>query len=502
MRRFRSATLEGIDAREVTVEGSLTKGLPGFVVVGLPGEEVKEAKERAKAALLHVGFPFPPMKLTISLSPSDIRKSGSHFDLPIALATALQGKEVKEEGMFVFGELGLDGAVKATGSLFPLLLSLAGGKEPLRAVVPDEAASLLASIPNTEIYPVKTLEEATAFFLGNRPVKARKPEEPDFKALEIAGKRFYYQKNFPEEFAQVKGQKVAKRAALIAAAGFHNILFSGSPGCGKSMIVKRLRHVLPPMGLEEMLECARAQAMDGKEPEFKAVRPYRAPHHSATKASLYGGGSSATARIGEVALASGGILFFDELPHFAKSSLEALREPLEDHRLLVSRVNTKIEYRTKFLFAAAMNPCPCGNLLSVSKECRCTELEVNRYRNRLSEPLLDRIDLYVEMNETGMDQEAKVTSKALFDDVLRVFRIQKGRGQEEFNGKLDDKGVETFCVVAPEADGVLEQAAGRFGLSMRGVNKALRVARTIADLDGVEKIGKRHLLEALGYRWR
>ncbi len=281
----------------------------------------------------------------------------------------------------------------------------------------------------------------------------------------------------------------------------HNILFEGSPGCGKSMIVQRMRYILPPLSLEELLEIAKVEALAGKEPSFAPTRPYRSPHHTATKASLFGGGSQ-NARPGEVALAHLGMLFFDEFPHFSKSILEALREPLQDRKLLISRVNAKMEYPTKFLFAAAQNPCPCGNLLSSTKECRCTELEIARYRNKISEPLMDRIELYVQMEEPNVEDTPSVDSKTLHQQVIEAFARQKERGQRECNAHLSEEEMERVCVLEEDAHQALQMAVHNLGLSHRSVANIKKVARTIADLDGSEKIGRPHLLEALSFRRR
>ncbi len=500
MKRILCATMEGFDAKPVDVEVSFVRALPGFTVVGLAQASIQESRERIKAALSASEFKFPPQKVTVNLSPSDLRKEGSHFDLPIALAIALQKSTVDFEGYWAFGELGLDGRLKDTATLFAMLLSLAPQLQGQKVIVPEESVQKLSKIPGLSLYPCNTLKEAIALFDMPREAVA---STPSIKApfIEIDGKRYYYSEEFEEDFSEIKGQKIAKRAALIAAAGMHNILFEGSPGCGKSMTAKRMRAILPPMSLEELLAQAKLDALEGKEPTFAPLRPFRSPHHSATRASIFGGGSR-QAKIGETALADGGILFFDELPHFQKSTLESLREPLEDHHVLISRVNAKIEYRTRFLFIGAMNPCPCGNLLSRTKPCRCSDLEINRYKARLSAPLKDRIDLYVQMEEIGAEDRADVTSKELFAQVLRAFKMQKKRAQSTFNGKLPDHEVSRYCRIDTQSEQLVQSAITRYGLSQRGVRTTLRVARTIADLEGSEEISKSHLLEALSYRMR
>jgi magnesium chelatase family protein len=473
----------------VEVERSFLRALPAFSIVGLAGSSIQEARERVKAALLACGYTFPPKKITINLSPSDLKKSGSHFDLAIALAIALSDEEIDEE-LYIFGELGLDGSLKDTASIFPIVLGLA--KKPVKVLAPTESIPKLSKIPGITLYGVSHLKEALDFFkerpepVSTRPIEAERVGEG------------YVVREYPLDFAEVLGQPFAVRAALIAAAGWHNILFEGSPGCGKSMIAKRMRFVLPPMRLGEILEVAKMEALEGKEPAFTPLRPFRAPHHSATKASIFGGGSG-EAKPGEVAYANKGILFFDELPHFAKGVLEALREPLQEHRLLISRVSQKVEYEADFLFVAAQNPCPCGYLLSEAKECRCTEQEIARYRGKISGPLMDRIELYVAMSEPDMEAGPSAESAELHQMVIDAWERQLRR-QGKPNGRLAEGEVERHCTLDPEAESLLQQAAGRYGLSLRSVANIKKVARTIADLAASERIAKEHLLEALAYR--
>ncbi len=498
MRRLLCATLDGVEAKEVEVESSFTRALPGFSIVGLASSSIQEAKDRVKAALLSCGFRFPPLKITINLSPSDLKKSGSHFDLAIALSIALHNESVRLDDFYIFGELGLDGRLKSTATMFALVLGLA--KKPIKVIAPKEAIKTLGRILNVTLYAYERLDELIADLKAG-DLTPTVTEPLVHESIQIGGQTFYFQSHYPIDFSQVKGQERAKRAALIAAAGMHNILFEGSPGCGKSMIVQRMRYILPPLSLEELLEIAKVEALAGKEPSFAPTRPYRSPHHTATKASLFGGGSQ-NARPGEVALAHLGMLFFDEFPHFSKSILEALREPLQDRKLLISRVNAKMEYPTKFLFAAAQNPCPCGNLLSSTKECRCTELEIARYRNKISEPLMDRIELYVQMEEPNVEDTPSVDSKTLHQQVIEAFARQKERGQRECNAHLSEEEMERVCVLEEDAHQALQMAVHNLGLSHRSVANIKKVARTIADLDGSEKIGRPHLLEALSFRRR
>ena len=496
------ATLEGVQARTIQVEATFTKGLPGFSVVGLAGNDIQESRERVKAALLTNEFVFPPLKITVNLSPSDLKKSGTHFDLPIALLIALQKREIDKEDLYVFGELGLDGRVKSSSLLFPIILSLREQNLIQKAMVPAEAMEHLRHIPGIDFLPVSTLQEAIEK-IGSTEEENASALRYDYDALtlELRGKRYYYLREYPEDFRDVKGQELAKRAALIAAAGMHNYLMEGSPGCGKSMIAKRLRPILPPMEESELLAVAKHQFLDGQTPDFRPFRPLRNPHHTATPASIFGGGSQ-NAKIGEVALAHQGMLFFDELPHFSKNVLEALREPMQDRKVHIARVHSKVSYDADFMFVAAMNPCPCGNLLSKRHACRCNEAEIKRYRSRLSDPFLDRIDLFVTMQEVESDDKPSLSSEQMHAKVLEAFARQKERGQERLNGKLTEGEIERYCILDEEAEAILARAVERFALSHRSIVSVKKVARTIADLDASTKIEKTHLLEALSYRRR
>lgn len=503
MKIIKAASLESFEALEISVESTFTKGLPSFTIVGLISTSIQESKDRVKSALLMNEYKFPPLKITVNLSPSDVKKKGTHFDLAIALQLALY--DIKKDvfaGFFVFGELSLDGTIKDTSSIFPLVLSLAKNSKNLKVLVCEESAKKISNIPNIEIYVVKSISEAIEFF--NTEIKDKflfASKKLNSKNIEIATKTYYYEDSYLDDFSDVLGQDNAKFAALICAAGNHNLMFEGSPGCGKSMISKRIRYILPPMSLDEILEKAKLQSLDYKNIEFSALRVFRSPHHSSTKSSIFGGGS-ANAKVGEIALSNNGVLFFDELPHFSKSILEALREPLEDNKILISRVNSKTEYETKFIFISSMNPCPCGNLLSSVKQCRCNEAEIQRYKNRLSEPFLDRIDLYVVMNDTLNDSKNSVSSQELHQNVINAFIKQKQRGQKELNGKLSDADIKKYCILNDEASQLFENAKINYQLSFRSINKVLKVARTIADLNDNEIITKNDLLKSLSFRRR
>lgn len=440
------------------------------------------------------------MRFVLNLSPADLPKSGSHFDLPIALLGALQ-KESLQKKWFAFGELGLDGSLKHQESIYPLLLEIALKEPSACVIVPKGGEEIFSLIPHISLYFVENLLEAIQL------IKAQEMQIPypkkglGFECLEIGEERYYFTQSFELDFVDVIGQEIAKRVALIAAVGFHNLLLEGSPGCGKSMIAKRLSYILPPMSLEEMIECAKIQALGNQKINYSPLRPFRNPHQSASKSSILGSATNTEVKVGEVALAHRGVLFFDELPHFKKEILESLREPLENNSLVISRVHSKIEYETSFLFVGAQNPCPCGNLLSLSKECRCQDREIASYKNKISEPFWDRIDLFVQMNE-GVESTKGMDSRSMQKLVFEAFVRQKERGQKNFNGKMSEKEVEQFCKLDNECEELIIKMREKFGLSQRGVQRVKRVARSIADLEGCEMIKKSHLIEAFGYRKR
>ena len=500
MKKLLCATYETLDAKVVDVELTLTKGLPSFSIVGSASAlNSSGTPERVKSALLSNEYTFPPKRITINLAPSDdFKKSGSQFDLSIALLILLEGLEEDFTDWFVFGELGLDGSVKENTQLYPLILSLANQGLIQQAVVPASALEKLSQIPNVSFYGVENLRDAVELF---KNLEAARPSMQEGKiaypSYTIDGREYFYMKEYQEDFLDVKGQEIAKRAAIIAAAGFHNIILEGSPGCGKSMIANRLRYILPPMQREEILDSAKLQALQDKEVVFAPRRSFVSCHCTSTPASIFGG-----SKAGEIAYAHNGILFFDELPHFSSKVLESLREPLQDNKIRVARVASRVEYPAAFLFIGAQNPCPCGNLLDEHKECRCNELEIQRYKNRLSEPFLDRIDLHVVMQQVSSDDKPSLSSKEMHKMVVEAHIFAKERGQKSFNAKMNDEEIGEYCTMDSAAQSALEMAVQRFTLSFRSIKKIQKVARTIADLERSERIQKHHLLEALSYRRR
>ncbi|MBZ7945352.1 YifB family Mg chelatase-like AAA ATPase [Campylobacter sp. RM10532] len=485
----------------IDVESTFTRGLPNLSIVGLANTAIKESIERIKATLLSCDFVFPAKKITINLSPSGIPKRGSHFDLAIAILILLQNEELDD--FFVVGELGLDGSIKSTNELFSLLLFLSAKVNHAKVVVPKSIALKASMIPNLEIYGLENLNEAIEFFKEKNYEKFKfLQNHPLFNnPLKINGEIFISNNQFDLDFKDVKGQEKAKKACMIAALGMHNILFEGSPGSGKSMCAKRLVYIMPPQSLSEVLIQNAYMSLNSKECEFAKTRAFRHPHHTSTRGSIFGGGAK-NAKIGEVALANGGVLFFDEFPHFNKQIIESLREPLEDYKIHISRVNSKTTYETKFSFVAAQNPCPCANLFSKNLSCTCTDNEIKKYKNHISSAVMDRIDLYVAMDEISKDDKASMTSKEMSEKILQGFIFGKKRGQKEFNGKLKDEDLQNFCPLEKDAKETLDLAISRYNLSLRSVNKVLKVSRSIADLQEKEIINKSHILETLSFRIR
>lgn len=495
----------GLEAKEVEVEVSFTRALPSFSITGLAGNAIQESRQRVQSSLLANDFKFPPLKINVNLSPSDLPKQGSFYDLPIALLIAWRGAQdlsvmtedaesQKPKKFFAFGELGLDGRIKDTPSIYPLLLSLLSDSMQCDSVfiLPKSAQEFYSKIPNLKAYFVESLKEATSVLLSPPPLEVFDNNLP-FASLEICNTKYYYVQDFPLDFNAVIGQERAKRAALIAACGFHNLLFEGSAGSGKSMIASRIPYILPPLTLRNILQMAASTL------EITPNRPFRNPHNSATKAAILGSAVGQNIKAGEIGLANGGVLFFDELPHFPKSILESLREPLQNHNFTISRLQAKVTYQTDFMFIGAMNPCPCGNLLNLHKECRCNQKEINAYKSKISEPFWDRLDIFVNMDENHQSTH-RVDSKTMQQQVLEAFRFQKERGQTCFNARLETQELDKFCTLGVKEQDILELAIRKFGISKRGVDKILRVSRSIADLEKSEMILKPHLLEALSFR--
>jgi magnesium chelatase family protein len=486
-----SRALAGIEAPEVTVEVHLGPGLPAFHIVGLPDTEVREARDRVRAALNHTRFEFPARRITVNLAPAELPKDSSRFDLPIALGILAASGQLAPEALSELefaGELSLTGELRAVrGALAMALSARASGRA---FVLPEGNAPQAALAKGARILPARTLLEVVAHLSGEAPLAEHPPSIP-------------VQKNSYGDFSDVKGQQQVKRALEVAAAGAHSVLMLGPPGTGKSMLAARFPGILPPLSEAEALEVAAVHSVSsaGFEAGRWGERPFRAPHHSASGPSLVGGGN--LPRPGEISLAHHGVLFLDELPEFDRDVLEALREPLETGRVSISRAARQALFPARFQLIAAMNPCPCGHCGDRSGRCRCTPERIARYRGRISGPLADRIDLKLEV---PAPREAELTApvagestSSMRSRVEAARRIQLER-QGQPNALLGTREIDRYCGTDREGDQLLRHALARLLLSARGYHRVLRVARTIADLAGKSAIAAEHIAEAIQYR--